>query len=585
MADVYSPVGNPPPSYKPNGYPVTVSQAPSQEVPITVDLNSPPVDLSAPIDGRDIALVEQTFARVAMLQPENVGKVIFMKFFKIQPAALELFSFKGGGEDAATLFKLGSPASKHATMVVKTVAIAISLLRDLGTLVPVLQAVGTKHYELSKCKCNAEQYGFGLIPDHYGDFGAAVIEALTVALGPNFTEPVKNAWVKIYTTIVNVWTGSAESGGTIQVADYINYSGYTVRLDAPPVDVSAPIDERDIQLVEQSFAKVACLGADTVGKVIFSKFLAKQPSAAQNFPFDFVDWVADRKATAHVTLLVKTVAVALSLLRDHGTLVPVLQAIGTTPHELAKCTKDADQHGFGLIPDHYGDFGGAVIESLAIALGPDFTEPVKNAWLKIYTTIVSVWTGAAKTGGTIRCDKYWNTAYTVSLDAPAVVVADPIDERVIQLVEQTFAKAAALGPDTVGKVIFTKFFAKAPEALQTFSFKDEPLDWAADRKATAHVTGVVATVATAVGLLRDLPTLVPVLQGIGVKHHELSIAKKNGETYGFGVIPAHYGTLGEAIVESLAIALGPDFTEPVKNAWLKIYTTIVTVWEGAIPKK
>merc|ERR1712060_704566 len=39
----------------------------------------------------------------------------------------------------------------------------------------------------------------------------------------------------------------------------------------------------------------------------------------------------------------------------------------------------------------------------------------------------------------------------------------------------------------------------------------------------------------------------------------------------------HYGVVGQAVLNSLAIALGRYWQEPVKNAWLKTWTTIVSV--------
>merc|ERR1712100_880504 len=83
-----------------------------------------------------------------------------------------------------------------------------------------------------------------------------------------------------------------------------------------------------------------------------------------------------------------------------------------------------------------------------------------------------------------------------------------------------------------------------------------------------HAANVVSTLATAVGLLRDLPTLVPVLQALGKRH------------VGYSVIPDHYDVVGQAIIKSLGTALGDKFTEPVKNAYLKVYTTVKTVMCG-----
>jgi len=166
---------------------------------ITVNLNEPAVDPAAGIDERDIDLVQQTFAYVAQLGADTVGKVIFMKIFKKAPGAIALFSFKDDGVEPVHLFRLGSPATAHVTKVVTTVGTAVSLLRDLDTLVPVLQALGLKHG------------GLGVVAEHYDVVGEAVIESLAVALGPQFTEPVKNAWLKIFTTVKTVMVGAADA--------------------------------------------------------------------------------------------------------------------------------------------------------------------------------------------------------------------------------------------------------------------------------------------------------------------------------------------------------------------------------------
>merc|ERR1712187_866832 len=75
---------------------------------------------------------------------------------------------------------------------------------------------------------------------------------------------------------------------------------------------------------------------------------------------------------------------------------------------------------------------------------------------------------------------------------------------------------------------------------------------------------VVNGVNVAIQMLTDLPAFVPILK----------IALP-------GLFPGaqkeHYGVVGQAALNSLAIALGRYWTEPVKNAWLKIWTTVVSV--------
>mmetsp|Transcript_64642 Transcript_64642/g.114984 ORF Transcript_64642/g.114984 Transcript_64642/m.114984 type:complete len:175 (+) Transcript_64642:80-604(+) len=160
--------------------------------PITVDLNSPAVDVSAALDDRDITLVQETFARAAMLGTSCVGRVVFMNIFKIAPEAKDLFPFVKTDPNP---WGPGTRLEAHVIKVVETLATAISLLRDLPTLVPVLQQLGLKHV------------GYGVLPVHYDIVGQAIIASLATALGDKFTDPVKNAYLKVWTIVKDTMCG------------------------------------------------------------------------------------------------------------------------------------------------------------------------------------------------------------------------------------------------------------------------------------------------------------------------------------------------------------------------------------------
>jgi len=73
-------------------------------------------------------------------------------------------------------------------------------------------------------------------------------------------------------------------------------------------------------------------------------------------------------------------------------------------------------------------------------------------------------------------------------------------------------------------------------------------------------------VTAAVKLLEqdDMDTLTSVLKDLG-KRHAL-----------YDVLPAHYPIVGEALIMTLAAALGDAFTEDVKKEWLNIADVIFT---------
>jgi len=83
-----------------------------------------------------------------------------------------------------------------------------------------------------------------------------------------------------------------------------------------------------------------------------------------------------------------------------------------------------------------------------------------------------------------------------------------------------------------------------------------------------HSAKVVATVAGAVKKLGQLEELAPVLAALGTKHVE------------YGVIPAHYEVVGEALIATLKDALGEAFTPEVKAAWVAVYGIVKTTMIG-----
>ena len=123
---------------------------------------------------------------------------------------------------------------------------------------------------------------------------------------------------------------------------------------------------------------------------------------------------------------------------------------------------------------------------------------------------------------------------------------------------------AGVTHEAAGVILFKHIFRIAPQALPLFSFGrvegaevNDALFENDDLK--AHATKVVATVATAVGMLTKLDELVPILTSLGTKH------------VGYGVVPEHYAIVGEALIATLGDALGDAFDAETKAAWVAVY--------------
>ncbi|MGB5279931.1 MAG: globin family protein [Arenicellales bacterium] len=75
---------------------------------------------------------------------------------------------------------------------------------------------------------------------------------------------------------------------------------------------------------------------------------------------------------------------------------------------------------------------------------------------------------------------------------------------------------------------------------------------------------------TAVNGLDSPEQIVPAVKALGQRHAD------------YGVVDAHYDTVGAALIWTLGQGLGDGFTDEVKNAWLNTYTLLAcTMKEGA----
>ena len=128
----------------------------------------------------------------------------------------------------------------------------------------------------------------------------------------------------------------------------------------------------------------------------------------------------------------------------------------------------------------------------------------------------------------------------------------------IQLVQTTFTKVAPIA-DEAAKLFYDRLFELEPSTRYMFKH-----DMAEQRKKLMQMLSV------AVASLERLDALVPAVQALGQRHVQ------------YGVTPAHYETVGAALLWTLEQGLGADFTPEVKEAWAAVYGLLVQVaLEGA----
>jgi hemoglobin-like flavoprotein len=128
-----------------------------------------------------------------------------------------------------------------------------------------------------------------------------------------------------------------------------------------------------------------------------------------------------------------------------------------------------------------------------------------------------------------------------------------MDTKTIDLVQASWAKVVPI-KEVAGKLFYANLFEADPTLRPLFKGDMEQ-----------QAAKLVLMINAAVNKLNDLGTLVPILQQLGQRH----------ETY--GVLPAHYATVGAALLKTLGQGLGGEFTDEVEQAWTDVYGVMVGV--------
>jgi methyl-accepting chemotaxis protein len=128
-----------------------------------------------------------------------------------------------------------------------------------------------------------------------------------------------------------------------------------------------------------------------------------------------------------------------------------------------------------------------------------------------------------------------------------------MDQQTILLVQASWAKVLPISA-TAGTLFYSNLFEADPTLRALFRGDIEQ-----------QSAKLMQMINAAVGKLTDLDTLIPILQQLGQRH----------ETY--GVVPAHYSTVGAALLKTLEQGLGADFTPAVAQAWTTTYSIMAKV--------
>jgi len=125
-----------------------------------------------------------------------------------------------------------------------------------------------------------------------------------------------------------------------------------------------------------------------------------------------------------------------------------------------------------------------------------------------------------------------------------------------EIVQSTFAKVAPIA-EIAADLFYARLFELDPQLKPMFK---------ADMKRQGMM--LMSMLSTAVRGLSNPDALVPVVKGLGRRH------------VGYGVKDEHYAVVGQALIDTLAKGLGPDFTSEARDAWLAAYSLLSTVMKA-----
>ncbi len=125
---------------------------------------------------QQITLVQATFADVKPIATA-AAELFYNRLFTLDPNLRPLFKGEMG---------------QQGQMLMSMIGAAVSGLKDLERLAPVVRQLGARHVR------------YGVQASHYATVGSALLWTLDQGLGEKFTPEVREAWTQAYTLLSDV---------------------------------------------------------------------------------------------------------------------------------------------------------------------------------------------------------------------------------------------------------------------------------------------------------------------------------------------------------------------------------------------
>jgi hemoglobin-like flavoprotein len=121
-------------------------------------------------------LVQSSWAKVVPTS-DKAARMFYDRLFELDPSLRNLFT---------------RDMEQQGQKLMKTMSVVVKGLLHLEALVPAVQELGRRHME------------YGVLTDHYGTVGEALMWTLHQSLDQDFTPEVQEAWVDTYSLLASI---------------------------------------------------------------------------------------------------------------------------------------------------------------------------------------------------------------------------------------------------------------------------------------------------------------------------------------------------------------------------------------------
>lgn len=135
-----------------------------------------------------------------------------------------------------------------------------------------------------------------------------------------------------------------------------------------------------------------------------------------------------------------------------------------------------------------------------------------------------------------------------------------MEAKTISLVQESFEKVKPIAA-SAAKIFYSKLFEINPEVKILFPSNEDAM--------VEQEGKLMMMLTSAVSGLSHFDDLTPILKNLGKRH-----ATYNVKVY-------HYDAVGSALIYTLAVGLGNDFTSEVREAWIETYDKMSAIMIGA----